>query len=103
MELTQKQSQKLSRTAAMLQSLELLQLPVCELASRLQDAALSNPLLGPELGRSQQRDTPCCAKPSAGTIYPAAEATTILWKILQVRIQKHFLSIWQPSCGSLSF
>ena len=45
MELTQKQSQKLSRTAAMLQSLELLQLPVCELASRLQDAALSNPLL----------------------------------------------------------
>ena len=45
MELTQKQSQKLSMTAAMRQSLELLQLPVCELASRLQDAALSNPLL----------------------------------------------------------
>ena len=49
MELTQKQSQKLSMTAAMLQSLELLQLPVCELASRLQDAALSNPLLEVEL------------------------------------------------------
>ena len=49
MELTQKQSQKLSMTAVMLQSLELLQLPVCELASHLQDAALSNPLLEVEL------------------------------------------------------
>ena len=49
MELTQKQSQKLSMTAAMRQSLELLQLPVCELAARLQDAALSNPLLEVEL------------------------------------------------------
>ena len=49
MELTQKQSQKLSMTAAMLQSLELLQLPVCELVSHLQDAALSNPLLEVEL------------------------------------------------------
>lgn len=49
MELTQEQSQKLRMTAAMRQSLELLQLPVCELASRLQDAALSNPLLEVEL------------------------------------------------------
>ena len=49
MELTQKQSQRLSMTAAMRQSLELLQLPVCELAARLQDAALSNPLLEVEL------------------------------------------------------
>ena len=63
MELTQKQSQKLSRTAAMLQSLELLQLPVCELASRLQDAALSNPLLEVEL-------------PGVGTL--AAEGHTVL-------------------------
>ena len=63
MELTQKQSQKLSMTAAMLQSLELLQLPVCELASRLQDAALSNPLLEVEL-------------PGVGTL--AAEGHTVL-------------------------
>lgn len=52
MELTQKQSQKLSMTAAMLQSLELLQLPVCELASRLQDAALFQPLLEDRAARS---------------------------------------------------
>ena len=63
MELTQKQSQKLSMTAAMLQSLELLQLPVCELASHLQDAALSNPLLEVEL-------------PGVGTL--AAEGHTVL-------------------------
>ena len=49
MKLTQKQSQQLSMTAAMQQSLELLQLPACDLASRLQDAALSNPLLEVEL------------------------------------------------------
>ena len=53
MELTQKQSQKLSMTAAMRQSLELLQLPVCELANRLQDAALSNPLLDVELPEAE--------------------------------------------------
>ena len=63
MELTQKQSQKLSMTAAMLQSLELLQLPVCELVSHLQDAALSNPLLEVEL-------------PGVGTL--AAEEHTVL-------------------------